>query len=216
MSPSSCVRRRPIPTPSLDLCRRERWFPLPLLSAPAAGGRGASFLHLVVRVRVRLMWCIVWVVVAMPRRINLPHLYSHTSGDLHGGASEVIATCAVWSFISVFLPFSMCHWLPLAAEVRWFLWSEDVGWRWWISRPSPTSSMGGGSSLSKTAQGHPLVDVPQQHVTRCVHRACSSTHKASLAIMLSWIGNGGGSTFLLACVSAALELDAGRWLRWLQ
>jgi hypothetical protein len=28
--------------------------------------------------------------------------------------------------------------------------------------------------------------------------------------------NDGGSTSLLACVSAALELDGGRWLRWLQ
>jgi hypothetical protein len=28
--------------------------------------------------------------------------------------------------------------------------------------------------------------------------------------------NGGGSTFLPACVSATLELDGGRWLRWLQ
>jgi hypothetical protein len=77
-----------------------------------------------------------------------------------------------------------------------------IGFRWWPmrgrfsgarmlagggGRPSPTSSMGGGSSSSKTARAHPLIDVPQQHVTRCVHQACSSTHKASLAIMLSWI-----------------------------
>jgi hypothetical protein len=27
--------------------------------------------------------------------------------------------------------------------------------------------------------------------------------------------NGRGSAFLLACVSAVLELDGGRWLRWL-
>jgi hypothetical protein len=53
------------------------------------------FLRLVVRVRVCLLWCIVIVVGVTPGRINMPHLYSHTGGDLHGGASEAMATYVV-------------------------------------------------------------------------------------------------------------------------
>jgi hypothetical protein len=47
--------------------------------------------------------------------------------------------------------------------------------------------MGGDKSWSKTARGRPPVDVPQQHVPRCVQQASSSTHKASLAMVLSQI-----------------------------
>jgi hypothetical protein len=60
-------------------------------------------------------------------------------------------------------------------------------WRWWICRSSSTSSMGGDRSWSKITRGHPPVDVPQWHVPRCMQRACSSTHKASLAMVLSQI-----------------------------
>jgi hypothetical protein len=59
--------------------------------------------------------------------------------------------------------------------------------RWWICCSSPTLSMGVGRSWSKTARGRLPVDVPQRHVPCCVQRACSSTHKVSLAMVLSWI-----------------------------
>jgi hypothetical protein len=59
--------------------------------------------------------------------------------------------------------------------------------RWWIYRYSPTSSVGCGGSWSKEARGRPPVDVPQRHAPRCLQRACSSTHKASLAMLLFWI-----------------------------
>jgi hypothetical protein len=72
------------------------------------------FLRQVVRVRIYLMWCIVGLAGAAPRRINLPHLYSHTGGDLHGGASEVMATYVVWSS-EIF--FSVCRWPMLVADV---------------------------------------------------------------------------------------------------
>jgi hypothetical protein len=56
--------------------------------------KGTLFLCLVVRVRVCLLWCNVGVAGAVARRINLPHLHSHTGDDLHGGVSQVMATCA--------------------------------------------------------------------------------------------------------------------------
>jgi hypothetical protein len=52
---------------------------------------------------------------------------------------------------------------------------------------SPTLSMRGGRSWSKTARGHPPIDVTHRHVSCCVQRTCSSTHKFSLAMLLSWI-----------------------------
>ena len=39
----------------------------------------------------------VGVVGATHGQINLPQLHSHTGGDLHGGVSELMATCVVWS-----------------------------------------------------------------------------------------------------------------------
>jgi hypothetical protein len=59
--------------------------------------------------------------------------------------------------------------------------------RWWVCRISPTSSVGCGGSWFKEARGRPPVDVPQRHVTRWLQRACSSTHKASLVMLLLWI-----------------------------
>jgi hypothetical protein len=59
--------------------------------------------------------------------------------------------------------------------------------RWWICHLSPTSSMGCGGSWSKTSRGRSLFDVPQRHVPHCVQRACSSTHKTLLAMVLLWI-----------------------------
>jgi hypothetical protein len=50
-------------TPTLtNVSRRERRFPLPLLAAPVAGG--TSFLGLVARDRIDLLWCIVGVVLS--------------------------------------------------------------------------------------------------------------------------------------------------------
>jgi hypothetical protein len=83
--------------------------------------------------------------------------------------------------------------------------------RWWICLYSPTSSMGCGGSWSKEARGSPLVDVPQRHVPRCLQRACSSTHKASSAMVLFGSSNGGGLASLPTCVlTAALECGGGR------
>jgi hypothetical protein len=59
--------------------------------------------------------------------------------------------------------------------------------RWWICSSSLTSSIGDDGSWSKTARGRPSVNVPQRNVPRCMQQACSSTHKASLAMVLSWI-----------------------------
>jgi hypothetical protein len=41
--------------------------------------------------------------------------------------------------------------------------------------------------LVQDSTGCPPVDVPHRHVSRCIHRSCSSTHKASLAMVLSRI-----------------------------
>jgi hypothetical protein len=50
-------------TPTLSkLSRREGWFPLPLLAAPVAGG--TSFLGLVARDRIGLLWCVIGVVLS--------------------------------------------------------------------------------------------------------------------------------------------------------
>lgn len=62
-------------------------------------GEGTSFFLRFV-VRAWLLWCIVGVVGAAPGQINLPQLHSHTGGDLHGGVSELLATCACRSFRS--------------------------------------------------------------------------------------------------------------------
>jgi hypothetical protein len=61
---------------------------------------------------------------------------------------------------------------------RCFLWSEDIGPEvvdWWICHSSPTSSMEGGSSWSKTARGRPPVDVSHQHVSRLICISLSLT-----------------------------------------
>jgi hypothetical protein len=167
---------------SPDLSRREPWSPLPLLASPIVGGRGTLFLRLVVRVRIYLLWCAIAMVGAALERINLPLLYSHTGDNLHGGASEVMETCVVRTFRSA--TWSSRRSSDLARSVsrcvaglRWrsgqdgFSRARMLVRRWWICRSSPTSSMGGGGSWSKTAQRHPSVDVPQLHVPSCVQQA---------------------------------------------
>jgi hypothetical protein len=106
-----------IPSPSQDLYRQERRFPLSPLAALAAGGRRTLFLHLVVTVRVCLLWCAVGVVGVAPERINLLHLYSHIGDHLHDGVSEVMATCVVQSFRSAAWS-SRCS-LDLARSISW-------------------------------------------------------------------------------------------------
>jgi hypothetical protein len=59
--------------------------------------------------------------------------------------------------------------------------------RWWICHYFLTSSVGCGGSWSNAARGRSLVDVPQRYVSCCVQRVYSSTHKASLAMVLLWI-----------------------------
>ena len=59
-----------------------------LVPSPSACGGGRVERGVVVR-----CWCVVGVVGATTRRINLPQLHSHTSGVLHGGVSEVMTSC---------------------------------------------------------------------------------------------------------------------------
>jgi hypothetical protein len=59
--------------------------------------------------------------------------------------------------------------------------------RWWIYHYFPTLSVGCGGSWSNAARGRPPVDMPQRHVPCYMQQVCSSTHKASLAMMLLWI-----------------------------
>ena len=115
--------------------------------------------------------------------------------------SELLATCAYQFFKSA--PWSSRHSSDLARSVSRRVagvrccprrrWRSGRGGcsgarmlvrRWWIWRYSPSSLMGCGVSWSKTAWGRPPVDVPQRHVPRCLQQACSSTHKASLAMVL--------------------------------
>jgi hypothetical protein len=130
------------------------------------------------------------------RQINLSQLHSYIGGDLHGGVSELVATCACRSFRSAVWS-SRRSSDPArsvsrrVADVRHFLrrrWGAGRGGcsragmlvrRWWIYRYSPTSLVGCGGSWSKEARGRPSVDVSQ--------RAYSSTHKALLAMVLFWI-----------------------------
>jgi hypothetical protein len=127
---------------------------------------------------------------AAPRRINLPHLYSHTG--------EMMATCVIWSFrmatwssrhsSDLARSVSRCvvglHWRP-GQDV--FSRARMLVRRWWICRSSLTSLMRGGGSWSKITHGHPPVIVPQRHVPRYVQQVHSSTHKALLAVVLCWI-----------------------------
>jgi hypothetical protein len=41
--------------------------------------------------------------------------------------------------------------------------------------------------LFQDSMGTSSVDVPQRHVPRCLQQACSSTHKAWLAMVVFWI-----------------------------
>jgi hypothetical protein len=71
-------------------------------------------------------------------------------------------------------------------------------------------------SWFKMTWGRLSVDVPQRHVSRCVHQACSWPTKPCWQWCFFESCNGGGSASFLALVSATLELDGCRWLRWLQ
>jgi hypothetical protein len=162
----------------------------------------------------------------MAGQINLPQLYSHTSGVLHGVVSELMASCACQSFRSA--AWSSRRSSDLArsisrhvADVCRFLrrrWGLGRGGcsgarmlvrRWCICRYSPTSSVGYSGSWSKEARGRAPVDVPQGHVPRWLQRAYSSTHKASLAMVLFWIWQ-----WRRPDVSSNVRLDSvGVWRR---
>jgi hypothetical protein len=124
--------------------------------------------------------------------------YSHTGGDLHGGVSKLMVMCAGRSLRSA--AWSSRRSSDLARTISrcvadLLLWYGRGGFsgammlvrRWLICRFSPTLSMGGDRSWSKTTRGRPLFDVPQRHMPCCVQRVCSSTHKASLTIVFAWI-----------------------------
>jgi hypothetical protein len=112
----SCDRGVGRPNPSY---LHRHWSPLPLLAVPAAGGRGTSFLHSVVSVRACMLWCVVWMVDAAPRRINLSNS-NPTPRVTFTAASRSWWQCVlidlqisslVFSFFrSSEICFSMCHW----------------------------------------------------------------------------------------------------------
>lgn len=57
------------------------------------------------------------MVGAASGRINLPQLYSHTGGDLHGGASELMAMCACRpSTVPVLMVMVMAAWNKFASD----------------------------------------------------------------------------------------------------
>jgi hypothetical protein len=131
---------------------------------------------------------------AAPRKINLPHLYSHTSGDLHSGASKVMATCLshpsdrqlgllaslqIWRdmFLGA-LAYAGCQGEMVSLERE--CWSGSGGSivllrlrRWEVASLGPRQHE----------------DIPRltchRNVPRCVQQTCSSTHKALLAMVLS-------------------------------
>jgi hypothetical protein len=128
-------------------------------------GGGTSFLRsgLVVRVSFCLLWCVVGVVGAASGEINLPQLHSHTGGDLHGGVSELLATCACRSFRSAAWSSRRSSDLARSVSQRvtgvcrcprrcWGPWRGECSKLrmlvrgWWICRYSPTLSMGCGGS----------------------------------------------------------------------
>ena len=51
-------------------------------------------------------------------RVNLPKLYSHTGGDLHGGSSELMAICACRpSIVVVFMIMVVVAWNKFASDL---------------------------------------------------------------------------------------------------
>jgi hypothetical protein len=182
---------------------------------------GAWFLCSGLVVRVFLLWCIVGMVGATSGQINLHQLCSHN--DLYGGVSELMATYVYQSFRSA--AWSSCCSSELARSVarrvlaagaRWFLWSKDVD-----------------SEVVDLQFFSDFVDVKRRilvqdttgtslrstcHNDMCLATCSEPVHRLTKP-RWRWCflgsSNGRGSAFLLACVSAVLELDGGRWLRWL-
>jgi hypothetical protein len=141
---------------------------------------------------------------AASEQINLSQLHSHTGGDLHGGVSEFMATCAcrslrltAWSSrCSSNLGRSVSRRVAGGCCFLQRCWGTGRGrctearmlvQRWWICRFFPTSLVGCDGSWFTTSRGCPPVDVPQRHVSCCLQQTCSSTHKALLAMVLLWI-----------------------------
>jgi hypothetical protein len=181
---------------------------------------------------VCLLWCVVGLVGAAPRRINPPQLYSYTDDDIHGEVSELMSTSyrsfrsASWSSCrcsdmgrSVSRPVDdVCLYTPRR-------WGPGQGGcsrarilpqRWWFCRYSSSSWMGCGRSWSNITQRRPPIDVPHRYLHRCLQRACSSTHKGSFAMVLFWIWQ-----WRRLAVSSKAHIDGvgfggDRWLRRVQ
>jgi hypothetical protein len=83
--------------------------------------------------------------------------------------------------------FSVCRRSTLATGARWFLWSEDVDPE--VVNLSFFSDFVDGRRrvLVQDSMGTSPIDVPQRRVPSCVQQAYSLTHKASVAMLLSWI-----------------------------
>jgi hypothetical protein len=106
--------------------------------------------------------------------------------------------------------FSLCCWPWLAAEASSFSRTRMLVRRWWIYCSSPTLSIGGERSWSKTARGRLPIDVPQRYVPCCMCGPVNRLTKPRWRWCFLGSGSGGGLAFLPACVWAALELAGGR------
>ncbi|KAK1615382.1 hypothetical protein QYE76_020899 [Lolium multiflorum] len=117
----------------------------------------------------------------------------------------LLAVHQIWRdlFLDVSLAFVVVH-DGAGAGARWFFWSEDDGPEVVVMSFFFDFIDGRRRILVQDSTGTSL----GRRATTCASLlACSSTHKASLAMVLFGSCNGGGSASLLAFVSAALELD---------
>jgi hypothetical protein len=158
-----------------------------------------------------------------PRRINLPHLYSHIGGNLHRGALKVMATYVVRSIRSSRRSSDLARSVSRCVAGSRCGWGEVVYLEWgcW--------SGGGGSAILLWLRQWEAIVLCRRHhgdVLRstchsdlCLAACSGSVHRLTKPRWW-WCSlgsdNGGGSTFLPVCVSATLEMNGGRWLQWLQ
>jgi hypothetical protein len=120
-----------------------------------------------------LLWCVIGMVGATHRQINIHELHSHTGIDLHDSLLKLmVITCACrslrlaawYSFRSSDLARSVSRRVVGVCRYPRRCWG--AGWagcsrarvmvrRWWICHYSSTSLVWCGGSSSKTARGHP-------------------------------------------------------------
>jgi hypothetical protein len=139
-----------------------------------------------------------------------PHRRQPSRWRLRGDGNVccLVLQIATWSSCcsSGEICFLVCHRPTLAAGARWFPWREDVSPEV-VDLPFFSDFVDGRRwVLVQDSTGTSPVDVAHQHVPSYVQHACLSTHKASVAMVLSWIRQwyGGGSAFVPTCVSAVL------------